>query len=123
MTMKDTEFGTIGGVKPQIAAKIFTRAMSSMKSMLDMGEFKFGGKDDNGYKFYKKEVMDQTYDMLVDIYAELLTEGVIETCGCGAFITKEKRGGYSQCQWCNGSGYRNTKEYNSFLDNVYRKKK
>ena len=121
--MKDIEIGTIGGIKPQIAARIFTRAMTSMKSLLEMGEFKFGGKDSPGYKFYKKEVMDQTYDMLVDIYDELLREGVLDMCGCGAIMTKEKRGGYSQCQWCNGSSYRNSKEFNEFLDNISRKKK
>jgi hypothetical protein len=115
--MEQKVFGIKGEVKPQIAAKIFTRNMSAMKNILSMGEFKFGGKENEGYKFFKKTIMDQIYESLIDTYKELELHGVVVNCGCNSSII-EKRGGYNSCQWCNGCGYKNSKEYNDFLDNI-----
>lgn len=113
------DFPTPGKPKPQMAAAIYSRSMTSMKNLLRMGEYKYGGKGSEGFRFYKSQVMDQFYFMLQDIFIELNDRGIIRKCGCGCTI--EKRSGYEPCKWCNGSGYKNTKEYNDHLDNIDKK--
>jgi hypothetical protein len=111
---KENTFGTPGGIKPQCAAYVFCRAMLSMKNLLKMGEFKYGDKTSDGYKFYKSNVMDQFYFMLEDIYKELKEDDIIEECGCGNSV--HKRNGYQPCQWCNGCGYKNSNKFNQLLN-------
>lgn len=119
--MINTVIGTMGGAKPQLGAKLFCRSLTSMKNLLKMGEFKYGDKNSEGYKFFKSQVMDQFYYLMEDMYKELEAEGVLEVCGCGNSV-KDKRNGYQPCQWCNGCGYRNTKEFNELLGKTTQKK-
>jgi len=86
----------------QIAKHIFLAFLSIMKKILDLIAFKCDKKSDD-YKFYKKQIMDYIYNGLRDLFKKLQSEGLIDKCSCGADL----RNGYSDCQKCGGSGYKN----------------
>jgi hypothetical protein len=86
----------------QLAKTIFLTFLSIMKKILDLIAFKCDKKSDD-YKFYKKQIMDYIYNGMRDLFKKLQSEKVIERCHCGADL----RNGYSDCQECSGSGYKN----------------
>ena len=86
----------------QIVKSIFLNALSTMKAILDLLEFKLGKKSDD-YKYARKKVMDFTYKNLIKLFTALIDEKIIVKCECKAKL----RQGYSDCRFCGGSGYRN----------------
>ena len=98
----------------QIARDLFVKQISAMKELLTMGEFKFGGKDNDGYKFYKRNVMDQCFIPMIDLFKELEDRGLIVRCECDADINK--RNGYKVCQNCHGASYKNSPDFDAFLN-------
>ena len=102
-----------GDVKPQVAMNLFYLHKQSMKNLLRMGEFKYGGKKSEGYKHYRQIVMDVIYSQLNQILKLFEDAKLIEDCGCGASI--DKREGYQPCQHCHGCGYRNSKYLNDAM--------
>jgi len=88
----------------QIAKNRFLSTLSIMKKILDLGEFKLGKKSDD-YKYFKKQVMDYFYKALKKEFKLLVDEKIIEKCDCKANL----RQGYSSCDLCGGSGYKNKK--------------
>lgn len=95
----------------QLAKAIYLRNMSAMKSILNMGEVKFGDRDSPSYKFFKKVVMDELYNSMSTLFLELETKGLLIKCPCGTTI----REGYKKCENCNGSGHCNSKS----LENIF----
>lgn len=95
-----------GGAKPQIAKMLYYKHKQSMKDILRMGEFKFGGRKSEGYKHYRKKVMETFYSQLNQILDLLSEKGLIEECGCGHSI--DSRSGYQPCQNCAGCGMKNS---------------
>lgn len=91
-------------MKIQIAKIIFLFSLSIMKKILDLGEFKLGKKSDD-YKYFKRQIMDFFYKGLNKLYKSLADEKIIERCDCKANLRK----GYSDCEKCSGSGYKNKK--------------
>ena len=98
----------------QLARDLFVKQISAMKDALTMGEFKFGGKENDGYKFYKRNIMDQFFGPMIDFFKELEEKGVIVRCDCDADINK--RNGYKTCPHCHGASYKNNPEFNKFLN-------
>lgn len=90
-------------MKTQIAKTIFLQNLEIMKQILDLGEFKLGRKSDD-FKYYKREVMDYFFDGMKKLFKQWEQEKLIEKCLCKARL----RHGYSKCEFCGGSGYRNT---------------
>jgi len=91
-------------MRKDIAKKVFWSQLSIMKKILDLLEFKFG-KENEEFIYLRKEVMDKTYNGLKKIFRELETNKQIKKCSCNANL----RHGYSDCEFCGGSGY---KDYN-----------
>lgn len=105
-----------GNKKPQIAKILYHQHKQSMKEMLRMGEFKFTdtkGRRSEGYKHYRKKVMDIFYKQL-NLFFKLFEEsGLIEDCGCGHSL--DNRTGYQPCQFCAGCGKKNSEYLNDAM--------
>ena len=85
----------------QIGKIIFLECLDSMKKSLDLIAFKTDEKSKE-YRYYKKEIMNNTYKSLKKIFKELEKEKIIEKCPSKCSLRK----GYSNCS-CGGSGYIN----------------
>lgn len=95
-----------GKEKVQIAKYLYWKHKQSMKEILRMGEFKYGSRKSDGYKHYRKKVMETFYSQLNQIFGLYEEIGLIQRCGCGH--TLDSRDGYQPCQNCAGCGYRNS---------------
>lgn len=104
---------TKGERKPQIAQELYHLHKNSMKEILRMGEFKYGGRKSEGYKHFRKKTMEVFYSQLNKIFSSYLKYGIIEDCGCGHSL--ESRDGYQPCQLCAGCGYRNSNYLNDAM--------
>lgn len=82
--------------------ELYWLCLTIMKKILSLYEYKVG-KDSDEYRYFKKEVMDYFYNELTKFYQNLTKKGYVEKCLCGAKIRK----GYSNCESCGGSGYKN----------------
>jgi len=89
-------------MKLQIAKVIFLTSLSIMKKSLDLIAFKVDKKSTD-YKYYKKEIMNFTYNGLKKLFSQLSEDKIIMPCQCKARIRK----GYSDCSKCGGSGFKN----------------
>ena len=98
----------------QIAKAIYLRHMSGMKEILNLGEIKFGNRNSDPYKYFKKVVMDSFYTAMLDVFESYEREGLIQECGCGTTI----RDGYKSCPDCSGSGWSNTDAFNGWFDST-----
>lgn len=97
---------TKGEPKLELAKYYYWLHKQHMKDLFNLGEFKFGGRDSEEYKYYKKQVQKIIYSQLNKILESLHETGLTVTCECGASL--DKREGYTTCQLCGGSGYRNS---------------
>jgi len=88
-----------------IAKSVYETQLGIMKNALKLGEFKFGGKDSDQFKFFKEQIMNFHYDALKRFFIDGVKEGVFEKCICGANL----RQGWKICESCAGSGYRDKK--------------
>ena len=95
----------------QIAKAIYLRHMSAMKEILNLGEIKFGSRNSDPYKYFKKVVMDSMYNGMLDVLDAMVREGILCKCQCGTTI----RNGYKQCSKCNGAGYCNSDEFDDWF--------
>ena len=95
----------------QLAKSIYLRNMEAMKQVLDLGEFKLGGRDAIDYKYFKRVVMDQFYVPMVDIFMALAKKGILSKCGCGTTV----RRGYKDCSLCSGAGFCNSDSFNEWV--------
>lgn len=96
----------------QIAKAIFLRMMQSMKEILTLGEFKIGDRQSEQYRYFKKVVMDQFYVPMSELFDALQEKGIVESCECGADL----RHGYKPCPLCGGSGFKNTEDFQEYID-------
>ena len=95
-----------GEAKPQISKILYYKHKQSMKNILRMGEFKYGGRKSEGFKHFRKEVMETFYSQLNQLFYIFEEAGLIEDCGCGH--TLDSRSGYQPCQTCAGCGKANS---------------
>jgi len=87
----------------QIGKIVFERQLSIMKEILRMGEFKFGGRKTEDYKYFKEKVMDAVYIGTRVLFKELEKKGYLKPCVCKSNL----RDGYSDCELCSGCGWCN----------------
>ena len=102
-----------GAAKTQIAKMLYYKHKQSMKKLLRVGEFKYGGRKSEGYKHFRKEVMETFYAQLNQILQLLEEIGLITNCGCGH--TLDSRSGYQPCQNCAGCGKKNSSYLNDAM--------
>ena len=64
----------------QLARIIYHRTLSIMKFTLDLEEQKYleKGRQDDRYRFFKKQLMSHTYDTLRSLFQELADFEIIE---------------------------------------------
>ena len=89
-------------IKMQIAKVIFEKQLSMMKSILRMGEFKFG-KTTDSYKYFKEQVMDSFYKGTLSLFKEMEKSKLLKKCSCNGNL----RNGYADCTYCSGCGFCN----------------
>ena len=95
----------------QLAKAIYLRNMAAMKEILNMGEFRIGGRESKEYKFFKKVVMDEFYNAMSELFVALEEKGVLMKCSCGTGI----RQGYKPCQKCSGAGHCNSDDFAEWM--------
>ncbi len=86
----------------EIAKNIFLLNLSIMKKTLDLMSFKFG-KSSQEYLYLKKQIMDDFYIPMKKLFNDLERKKILKKCECKANL----RHGYSSCNSCGGSGYKN----------------
>ena len=89
--------------KTEIAKEIFLFALSVMKSILSLMEFRLGGKDNEAYKYAKQQIMSYFYGGLKELFSKLDKGNIIQRCECNSSLKR----GYNKCDMCSGAGYRN----------------
>lgn len=99
----------------QLARIIYHRMLSTMKFTLDLEEQKYleKGRRDERYKFFKKQLMSQTYDNLRSLFKDLEALKLIEP----ANYPEDVKDGYKPTS-SGGSGYANTKALDDWLKSV-----
>ena len=88
----------------QIAREIYLKAMETMKKTLDLIEFKFDCRTKE-FKYFKSEIMENTYNNLRKLFKYLEDAKIIEKCP----KSHNLRQGYKPCS-CGGSGYINFRD-------------
>ena len=96
----------------QVARMIYHRCMSIMKFTLDLEEYSYKdkGRNDARYKFFKKQLMQNTYDNLRGLFADLEGMGVV----IPAEYHEDVKDGYQDTP-SGGSGYLNADRFNAWL--------
>ena len=96
----------------QLARIIYHRMLSTMKFTLDLEEQKYleRGRRDERYKFFKKQLMSQTYDNLRALFKDLEALEILEPTS----YPEDVKDGYKPT-FSGGSGYVNTKELDAWL--------
>lgn len=89
-----------------LSKSIFELQLGVMKNQLKLGEFKFGGKDSEQFKYFKEQTMNHFYDGIKKFYQQMSSEGIFEKCSCGANL----RHGWTDCPGCAGSGFVDNKK-------------
>jgi len=90
----------VNDIGDNISALIYQESMSSMKKILDLGEFKIAESNTKSFSYFKSQVMDSTYSALETIFNKMESNGILKKCSCGADLRK----GWKDCE-CRGSGY------------------
>ena len=90
-----------------------------MKFTLDLEEQKYPerGRNDDRYKFFKKQLMSQTYANLRELFTELTDHKLIELTD----YEEDVKDGYKATE-SGGSGYINSVTFNKFLEKEIAKK-
>jgi hypothetical protein len=97
----------------QIAKEIFLKQLSQMKNILDLEQFRLGSKDEQ-FKYFKKKVMNEFYEGMLDVFQTMEDAGVLTLCECNSYV----RNGYNDCQHCNGAGYRNSDDQDKLASDI-----
>jgi hypothetical protein len=86
-----------------------------MKFTLDLEEQKYldKGRQDERYKFFKKQLMSETYDNLRSLFKDLEDLKMLEPTD----YPEDVKDGYKPTS-SGGSGYTNTKKLNDWLKSV-----
>ena len=97
----------------QIASLIYHRVLSIMKFTLDLEEQKYleRGRQDDRYKFFKKQLMSHTYDNLRSLFKEFEDFRMIQPTS----YPEDVKDGYKPTP-SGGSGYVNTNEMDEWLN-------
>ena len=96
----------------QLARMIYHKLMSNMKFTLDLEEFSYkeSGRNDPRYKFFKKQLMGNTYDTLRQVFEDMEDMGII----LQTEYDEDVKDGYKDTD-SGGSGYLNSDRFNAWL--------
>ncbi len=102
----------VGNPDREIARLIYHSWMSHMKYTLDLEEYSYkeSGRNDPRFKFFKKQLMANSYDTLRQLFAKLADTGVSQKTDW----QEDVKDGYKDTL-SGGSGYLNTEDLNDFL--------
>lgn len=97
----------------QVSRVIYHKILSIMKFTLDLEEQKYleRGRNDERYKFFKKQLMSETYNTLRSLFAELESLEIIQKTE----YEEDVKDGYKASD-SGGSGYINTKDFDDWLN-------
>ncbi|HDY89654.1 MAG TPA: hypothetical protein ENH82_16270 [bacterium] len=100
----------------QLARIIYHRMLSTMKFTLDLEEQKYleKGRLDDRYKFFKKQLMSQTYDNLRSLFKDLEALKLLEPTS----YPEDVKDGYKPTS-SGGSGYANAQSLDKWLNSVH----
>jgi DNA-binding HxlR family transcriptional regulator len=83
-----------------------------MKFTLEMEETHYElGREDSRYRFFKKMLMEKTYESLRELFEELSEIGLIEKTS----YPEDVKNGWKETE-SGGSGFLNSKEFDAFLE-------
>lgn len=96
----------------QLGRIIYHRLMAVMKFTLDMEEYSYKdkGRGDPRYRFFKKQLMSETYKTARELFAELEELGIIIKTD----YSEDVKDGYRETE-SGGSGYLNSDRFNGWL--------
>lgn len=99
----------------QLARAIYHRFLSTMKFTLDLEEQKYPerGRQDDRYKFFKKQLMSNTYENLRALFKDLEALNLIHETN----YPEDVKDGYKPTP-SGGSGFVNTDQLNAWLKTV-----
>lgn len=99
----------------QLARTIYHRMLSTMKFTLDLEEQKYleRGRQDERYRFFKKQLMSQTYDNLRALFKDLVDLKLLEPTS----YPEDVKDGYKPTS-SGGSGHINTEKLDDWLNSV-----
>lgn len=97
----------------QLARLVYHKVLAIMKFTLDLEEQKYPerGRQDDRYKFFRKQLMHQTYENLRSLFGDLEKLGIIES----ADYEEDVKDGYKPTA-SGGSGYLNTSSFDAWLN-------
>jgi len=97
----------------QLARMIYHKVMSVMKFTLDLEEQKYfdKGRHDERYKFFKKQLMQETYTMLREIFEQMKKLELLEKTPEPEDVKDGYKSGPS-----GGSGYINSSDFQEWLE-------
>lgn len=96
----------------QLAKNIYLKMMSVMKYTLDLEEYSYKekGRDDPRFKFFKKQLMEYTYNSMRTLFEDLEDLDLIQQTE----IEEDVKDGFKQSP-SGGSGYVNTDVLNKII--------
>ena len=96
----------------QLGRMIYHRFMAIMKFTLDMEEYSYKdkGRSDPRYRFFKKQLMAETYKTLRELFVEMEEQGVLAKTE----YPEDVKDGYKETD-SGGSGYLNSDRFNAWL--------
>jgi hypothetical protein len=89
-----------------ISKGIWEMMLGVLKNQLRLGEFKFGGRESDQFKYFKETTMNTVYDSTKKFFQQGVLDGLFEKCSCNSNL----RHGWQQCEFCNGVGFRDKEE-------------
>ena len=96
----------------QLARLIYHRWMSNMKFTLDLEEYSYKdkGRSDPRFRFFKKQLMSDTYESLRTLFEDLEDIGILTPTE----NDEDVKSGYKDSDG-GGSGYVNSKRFDAWL--------
>ena len=102
----------IHDTEDQLGRIIYHRFMAIMKFTLDMEEYSYKdkGRSDPRYRFFKKQLMAETYKTLHELFEDLEDKGLIVKTD----YDEDVKYGYQDSE-SGGSGFLNSDRFNGWL--------
>ena len=97
----------------QLGRMIYHKFMTIMKFTLDMEEYSYKdkGRSDSRYRFFKKQLMAETYKTLRELFTEMQDQGILNKTE----YTEDVKDGYRETT-SGGSGYLNSDRFNAWVN-------
>jgi len=89
-----------------VAKPIWELMLGVMKSQLKLAEFRLGGKDNESFRFWKEQTMNNFFDGSKKFFQQGVSDGIFEKCSCDSNL----RHGWADCEFCHGCGYKDVQK-------------